>query len=196
MQINATNQKSALWAAQQAAANSQTSKTTDENTKETEKAVKTDTYTKSADSAKEAVYEEPKRLTSDQLKQISEQRIASFTKMMEGMFGKQVDFFNKATYTNLSVDPKTAAEAQAAIGPGGEWSSDAVAERLLDMAKALSGGDSKNIPTLRNAVQKGFQEAAKAWGGKLPGICDDTYDKVMKGFDDWEKESAAGAIEE
>ena len=188
MQVQNTRQNQALWAATQAA-NTKTDKTSQEAENAVETTAKTDIYTKSG-SAKEAVYEEPKRLTADQLKQISEQRIQSFTNMMQGMFGKQVDFFNKATYANLKIDPQTAAQAQAAISDGGEWSSDAVSSRLLDMAKALSGGDAKNIPTLRNAVQKGFQEAAKAWGGKLPGICDDTYDKVMKGFDDWEKESA------
>lgn len=150
--------------------------------------VKTDTFTKTNTTEKIPVYEEPKRLTADQLKDFSEQRIASFSKMLESMFGKQSDMFKKASYTNLNIDAATSLQAQSAIGPGGEWSSDAVSERILDMAKALSGGDPTKIATLKNAVQKGFDAATKSWGGGLPGICNDTYNKVMKGFDEWENE--------
>ncbi|MEG1699640.1 MAG: hypothetical protein RR271_08470, partial [Oscillospiraceae bacterium] len=79
-------------------------------------------------------------------------------------------------------------KAQAAISDGGEWSVNAVSERILDMAKSLSGGDASKFAELKNAVKKGFDAAEKAWGDKLPEISGKTYDKVMEGFDAWEKE--------
>ena len=56
------------------------------------------------------------------------------------------------------------------------------------MAKALSGGDVSKLELLKNAVIKGFEAAETTWGGKLPSITDETYDLIMKGFDEWAKE--------
>ena len=83
------------------------------------------------------------------------------------------------------------------IAPGGEWSPEVVAGNILDMAKALSGGDASKINLLKDAVKKGFAEAEKAWGGKLPSITDETYDLVMKGFDEcWTYADWTAAAEE
>lgn len=84
-------------------------------------------------------------------------------------------------------------EAQKAISADGEWGVNKTAGRLLDFAIALSGGDPEKIDLLRNAVQKGFNAAAKVWGGALPGICYDTLQKVMDGFDEWAKSGSAEA---
>lgn len=54
-----------------------------------------------------------------------------------------------------------------------------------DTAKALSGGDKDKADELLNAFKKGFSQATGAWGDKLPSICQDTYDAVLKKFDDW-----------
>ena len=42
---------------------------------------------------------------------------------------------------------------------------------------------------MRSAFEQGYKQAEKTWGGHLPEICKKTYDAVMKGFDDWKKES-------
>ncbi len=67
------------------------------------------------------------------------------------------------------------------------WGAEKTAQRILDFAKSL-GSDKESFETLRNAFEKGFGESEKIWGGKLPGVCQDTYDLVQKGFDEWEKE--------
>ena len=94
---------------------------------------------------------------------------------------------------DLNVTPADSQRAAAAIAEGGEYSVDAVATRILDMAKALSGGDMSKLSELRSAVEKGFKAAGMEMGGKLPSICNDTYNEVMKRFDEWEKEGKAGA---
>ncbi|MDF2948837.1 MAG: uncharacterized protein K0R07_858, partial [Sedimentibacter sp.] len=72
----------------------------------------------------------------------------------------------------------------------GEYSVDAVATRIMDMAKALSGSDKSKIPLLKDAVKKGFEAAGLELNGGagLPEICNKTYDEIMKRFDEWEKE--------
>ncbi len=48
-----------------------------------------------------------------------------------------------------------------------------------------------------DTFKKGFSQAEKQWGGKLPDISQKTYDAVMKGFDDMaEKAQKAQNIEE
>ncbi len=47
-----------------------------------------------------------------------------------------------------------------------------------------------NLETLKNAViKKDFKLLKKEWGGKLPSITDETYDLIMKGFDEWANEA-------
>lgn len=158
-------------------------------TKEEQAQQNYDEFVKKNETADAGIYQKPdKKLSLDQLRAANEQRITAFQDMLSKMVGTQVKTFNKAMFANLNVTAAQSAEAQKAIAPGGEWSPDAVAGRILDMAKALSGGDASKFELLKNAVKKGFGEAEKAWGDKLPDITNQTYDKVMKGFDDWEKE--------
>lgn len=168
-----------------------TQTTTTEGTKV--QASKEDVYIKSSETkatAEVSSYTKPKKLSAEQLKQLSDERIASFNKMVENLLGKQVKQYNKSMFDGINVTPEVASKAASAIAPGGEWSSDAVSDRLIEMAKALSGGDASKLETLKNAVKKGFEQATQAWGAKLPSICDETYDKTMQKFDEWEKEAA------
>lgn len=139
------------------------------------------------------------KLTSaqaDMLRKSEEQRMNAFQQMLRSMVVKQGEKSNLSMFgLNLNVSQADSAAAAASLQEGGEWSVDAVATRLMDMAKALSGGDPSKIEELRTAVQKGFKAAGMDLGGKLPGICNDTYNEVMRRFDDWKKESGA-SIEE
>lgn len=157
--------------------------------KEVEAQKKQDAYVNSDSNSKvkDSTYKNPKRLSAEELKTISDQRMASFKNMLQTMLGKQVDTLNKSLFDGITITKEEKDAAAAAIAPGGEWSPEVVAGNILDMAKALSGGDESKIALLKSAVIKGFAEAEKAWGGKLPSITDETYDLVMKGFDEWEK---------
>lgn len=89
---------------------------------------------------------------------------------------------------NYTVTEQAKAEAQAALEEGGYWSVDATSDRILQMAKALTGGDPSKIEAMRDAFKQGFDEATKAWGKELPEISSKTYDAVMAKFDDWANE--------
>ncbi len=87
----------------------------------------------------------------------------------------------------IEVDDIARAEAQALIGPDGDLGVEAVSDRIVDFAKALSGGDKSKLETLRNAIDQGFKEAEKMLGG-LPDISRQTYDRVMEKLKAWEEE--------
>lgn len=156
--------------------------------KEVEAKKNQDAYVSSDSNKKvdDLTYKNPKKLSAEELKTISDQRMASFKNMLSTMLGKQVTTLNKSLFEGISITKEEQEAAAAAIAPGGMWSPEVVAGNILDMAKALSGGDPSKISVLKDAVNKGFAEAEKEWGGKLPSITDETYDLVMKGFDKWE----------
>lgn len=91
----------------------------------------------------------------------------------------------KSLFENLTVDADTIAQAKKDIAEDGYWGVEKTSDRILDFAKALSGGDKDKADELLNAFKKGFSQATGAWGDKLPSICQDTYDAVLKKFDDW-----------
>ncbi|MBM7866722.1 hypothetical protein GTO89_08115 [Heliobacterium gestii] len=86
-----------------------------------------------------------------------------------------------------------AAREQAArdIEDGGEFGADKVSERILKFAVALSGGDPSRLDVLRKGFEDGYKKAAEAFGGDLPAVCQDTYQKVIDGFDKWEETGKA-----
>lgn len=156
----------------------------------------TDKYVKSSASANSGTYTKNaiSKPSASQLMAMEQQRTASFQKMLQSMVTRQGQKSNMAMFgMQLSVSQSDINAAKASIADGGEYSVDAVAGRIMDMAKALAGGDSSKIDVLRKAVEKGFKAAGVDLGGSLPDISNKTHSEVMKRFDEWEKESK-GAV--
>jgi len=86
------------------------------------------------------------------------------------------------------VDPETAEAARQAISEDGEWGVKAVSDRIVGFAIALSGNDKSKLAALKAAIDKGFAEAEKAFGGQLPDICMQTRDAIMQKLDAWAAE--------
>lgn len=91
----------------------------------------------------------------------------------------------KSLFENLKVDQATIDQAKKDTAEDGYWGVKQTSDRILDFAKALSGGDSSKADELLNAFKKGFEQATRAWGGKLPQLCQDTYDAVVEKFSAW-----------
>ena len=85
----------------------------------------------------------------------------------------------------FEVDEDTKAQAQADIAEDGYWGVEKTSDRILDFAKAISGGDSSKAETLINAFKQGFEEATSAWGKDLPELSQKTYDAVLEKFEAW-----------
>ena len=88
----------------------------------------------------------------------------------------------------LHADPAMIEQAKAAIADDGEYGVQQVAERILNFAQAVIGGDPSKLESIRAAVEKGFAEAREILGGALPEISQKTYAAVMAGFDRWANE--------
>lgn len=121
----------------------------------------------------------------------NEKRINDFKETIRKMIAKQGEASNLTLFgQRLNVSVEDSEKAAAAIAEGGEYSVDAVATRIIDMAKALSAGDKSKISLLKDAIIKGFEAAGLEFNGGsgLPEICTQTYDEIMKRFDEWENE--------
>lgn len=119
----------------------------------------------------------------------NEKRIAEFKETIRKMIAKQGEESNLTLFgKKLHVTEEDSQKALESIQEGGEYSVDAVATRIMDMAKALSGGDKSKIGLLKESVMKGFEAAGLEFnnGAGLPDICNKTYDEIMKRFVEWE----------
>ena len=116
--------------------------------------------------------------------------------IVEKLMSQQGQTFNKANGIwsilaggNLKVDAATQAQAQKDIAEDGYWGVEQTSDRIIDFATALTGGDPSKIEEMREAFKKGYKQAEKTWGGKLPDISQRTYDAVMEKFDKMAEEA-------
>lgn len=98
-------------------------------------------------------------------------------------FQKVEDMWSLLREGKLEVDPETRAQAEKDISEDGYWGVNQTSDRIIDFANALTGGDPSKIEKMREAFKKGYEQAEKTWGGKLPEISQKTYDAVMEKFD-------------
>ncbi len=124
------------------------------------------------------------------LKADAEARQNQLLEIVRKSIGDQAFTFAKATnlksvFENMTVDQDTILQAQKDIADDGYWGVEQTSDRILDFAKALSGGDSSKAEELLNAFKKGFDQATAAWGDKLPDISQRTYDAVVEKFQKW-----------
>lgn len=130
--------------------------------------------------------------TIDRLKAEADRRNQSLRELVMRLITKQGKTVDDATdiYAFLrdgkvDVDPETKAQAQKDISEDGYWGVKQTSERMFCFAKALAGGDPSKADELIEAVKKGFDEAAKAWGGELPDICQQTCNSAISKLEAW-----------
>ena len=148
----------------------------------------TETYTKKTYTQNTAMV--------NKLKADADARTSQLRSLVEKMMTKQGhtigtadDMWKFLAEGNFTVDPATKAQAQADIAEDGYWGVEQTSDRILDFAKALTGGNPDLIDEMQEAFEKGFKEATKSWGKELPEISQKTYDAVMKKFEAWRNET-------
>lgn len=152
---------------------------------------KADTYQKKASmSAAE------RKALVQKLKADSEKRMENFRELVEKMFlqqGKKFtdtdDMWKALAKGDFTVDAETAAQAKEDISEDGYWGVEQTSQRIFDFAQSLSGGDEDKMEEMLEAFKKGFKQATKSWGQDLPEISQNTYDAVLKKFEDYKKSS-------
>jgi len=108
--------------------------------------------------------------------------------------GVQIDAY-KFGMPEVATNPEDAAKA---VADGGDWSVDAVATRIFDMASAIAGNDPEKLSTLRAAVEEGFSQAGLTWNqytglDEMPEITEKTYNEIMSRFDKRAEELSGGS---
>lgn len=94
----------------------------------------------------------------------------------------------------VATNPEDAAKA---VADGGDWSVDAVAGRIFDLASAIAGNDPERLAQMRAAVEDGFKQAGLTWKDatgqdNMPEITSKTYDEIMSRFDSRAQELSGG----
>lgn len=127
--------------------------------------------------------------TIDKLWKETEKATQSLRNLVESLINKQGKKLQDLLdgKETLVIDSETRAAAEKAISEDGEWGVKAVSTRIVEFAKAFAGDDKEMLGKMRSAIEEGFKEAEKAFGGQLPDISKKTYDEVMKQMDELQK---------
>lgn len=128
------------------------------------------------------------------LKADQQSRLDSLQSLVSKLLNKQGSTFDLANGNGLAAkfrdaaknaDPDTIKAAKESIGEDGYWGVNQTSDRLVSMAIALSGGDTDKADEMMAAIEKGYKQATKSWGEKLPQICQDTMEATRQKMNDW-----------
>lgn len=130
----------------------------------------------------------------EQLRSEAEEKFSQLQSLVDKLLTKQGETYKYASLGDLmegvkngevKVDPALVEQAKKDVSEDGYWGVEQTASRIVDFAKALTGGDETQIEKMRAAVEKGFAQATKTWGRELPEISGKTRDRVNELFDQW-----------
>lgn len=150
-----------------------------------------DKYTPGARNLEKATYDKPGTKIDQkalaEVKKAAEAANSQLKALVKELLARQGMTFKEAldSAAEVEVDEKAVAEANELISAGGKYSPEAVSDRIVNFAKAISGGDTEKYDLLKDAIEKGFNEARELLGGSLPEISGKTYDLVMEKLDNW-----------
>jgi len=145
------------------------------------------------------IKDEQENIKTDFIKKFISDTIINQNKLFGKSTGSEINEMPKETTDLLtqifgSVESAyppiatTTEGAKQAIGEGGAYSVNAVADRIMSMAKFIAGDDPDKLQQMREAVEKGFSQAGldfnEATKSDLPQISKDTITEVMKRFDE------------
>lgn len=85
-------------------------------------------------------------------------------------------------------------KAQEDVSENGYFGVKQTSQRILEFAKAITGGDPEKMENMKKVVDKAFKQVGGIFGGynNLPDISKKTYDAVMQGFDEWTASMGVG----
>lgn len=98
--------------------------------------------------------------------------------------------YNKTPISELSVD-----EANDLINNDGYFGIDKTSQRIIDFVVKGAGNDIDRLRAGREGILRGFTEAEKAWGGKLPDISYKTIEKSLESIDEKIRELGGSVVD-
>ena len=99
------------------------------------------------------------------------------------------------TVDNTPLSQLTPDEAASLVGDDGYYGVAKTSQRIADFVLNGAGDDMERLQQGRTGVLRGFEEAEKAWGGKLPDISYQTIEKALKSIDDKISELGGNIVE-
>lgn len=139
-------------------------------------------------------------VTLEKMKAEAEMKTAQLRSIVEKMMLKQgqqfttlQDAFDMIKEGTIEVDDEVAVEAAKEVAEDGYWGVEQTSDRLFSFAKALAGNNPKQADAMLEALQRGFDEATKHWGGELPELCQKTLEATQKKLTEWRDAANAEA---
>ena len=138
--------------------------------------------------------------TINRLLQDAEQRKQQLKDLVERTLGKQSEVFTFANFSKFQTGEATLsaeeiAQAKEDISEDGYWGVKQTSERLYSFAYALAGGDPGKADDMMAAIEKGYEQATKAWGKELPEISKQTLEATREKINAWKNANAGIATE-
>lgn len=137
-----------------------------------------------------AILSQQDQMTISMLKGETDKNFQSLRDIVTDLLKRQgVELDKLQKDDSVKVDDKARADAAKMIADDGPLGVEKTSERIVQFAKSISGGDTGKLDTLRTAIEKGYKEAEKAFGGQLPDISKKTMELVNSKLDAWENEA-------
>ena len=162
---------------------------------------RSDAAKEGAGAAKDGLYSINRKSAKDrsaiveQMKADADQRARQMTDLVEKMLGGQgkayaaanssESLWQKLSQGNLNVDSATRKKALDDISENGYYGVKQTSQRLFDFASALAGDDVEKMKKMEKAMEKGFSQARKAFGGSLPSISQETMSRAHSLFEEY-----------
>jgi len=86
---------------------------------------------------------------------------------------------------NIDFGKMTVEDAQELVSEDGYFGVEKTSDRIVDFAINAFGQDPAKLDEMKKAIDQGFQDAQKTFGGTLPDISQQTYDAIMQKLDDF-----------
>jgi hypothetical protein len=106
--------------------------------------------------------------------------------ILDFLAGKEVsdDFkLSNTGYEGKPISELSTSEAEDLISEDGFFGVNKTSQRVADLAFKISGDDIQKLEASREGVVKGFDDAAKMWGGELPEISYKTQERTLELID-------------
>ncbi len=97
-------------------------------------------------------------------------------------------------YNGRPLTELTPEEATDLVAEDGYFGVDQTAQRLADFVIKGGGDDLQRLQAGREGINRGFNEAEKIWGGKLPEISYQTMEKALSMIDAKIQELGGGTV--
>ncbi len=99
------------------------------------------------------------------------------------------------TFNGTPISDLSPQEAQNLVGEDGHFGVLKTSERISEFVLNGAGDNLDKLKAGREGVLRGFKEAEKQWGGKLPDISYDTLTNSLKAIDEKIKELGGSVVD-